>query len=530
MRLSRRALFAASLGAVQAGLLHRYGLRPAAATARPNTPTKLLAIWVIGGVHWESFFAPFTRAGINHFIPTPAGGLIPWGYLPEQVRNFDGTDADLDAPGPRRKLRGPIYWNPANPADASGTIAAAGGMQNYRPYGYVWSDPRYRLYDRAALLVAADQNTASHQSGIVASLCGVAGANFSAPAVQAVVANAMTRCFPDRPLPSVSLGLLTPTALGLPSIANPTSVTTSDSVEPTLSDRRDGAWLGLRARTPIPDVAFDGTASSDTLPATAVDAATLAAIRSRRGVSSRGTDALLEQLYDTQRGASRIIARDVMSVLERTTGFEHLQADTRYPAHWTACIGAADTCGDGATTGPYDFALRLLKSDLVTSVTMDARSIANFTFDTHFATGPQVGANHLRITMESIGRMVAEMSQTPSRSDPARTLLDETLVYVFSDFGRTFPKVGSDHHPATCALLVGGNITGNQMIGGYNEMAEGSPMGTPVDLIEETGARMTRPPKSQDVAATVLRAFGLQPGRDFFIPGGYGVVDGVVPA
>ncbi|WP_155893245.1 hypothetical protein [Cystobacter fuscus] len=40
--------------------------------------------------------------------------------------------------------------------------------------------------------------------------------------------------------------------------------------------------------------------------------------------------------------------------------------------------------------------------------------------------------------------------------------------------------------------------------------------------------RVTRAPRSQDIAATVIRAFGLEPGEDFFIPGGYGSFDGVV--
>jgi hypothetical protein len=139
-----------------------------------------------------------------------------------------------------------------------------------------------------------------------------------------------------------------------------------------------------------------------------------------------------------------------------------------------------------------------------------------------------MGANHLRMALEMVARMCLEMSLTPSKSDPSRSLLDETLVYVYSDFGRTFPKQGSDHHPATCALLVGGGIQGNQMLGGYDETMDGSPMGTPVALVEETGQTVMRPPRSQDIAATVLRTFGLEPGKDFFIPGGYGVFDGVV--
>ena len=53
-----------------------------------------------------------------------------------------------------RPLRGPIYWNWAKPADAAGTNPASMNSQNYRPYGYVWADPMYRLYQKAPVLSA----------------------------------------------------------------------------------------------------------------------------------------------------------------------------------------------------------------------------------------------------------------------------------------------------------------------------------------------------------------------------------------
>ena len=223
------------------------------------------------------------------------------------------------------------------------------------------------------------------------------------------------------------------------------------------------------------------------------------------------------------------MARDILTLLSGVRGFERLSAqDPNYPENWTACIGSADVCGPGTSAANFDFALQLLKSDLVTSVSLRATSISNFSFDTHSANGPQQHTNHLRIAFESVGRALLEMSLTPSAATPGKTLLDETLVYVFSDFGRTFPKTGSDHHPATCAILAGGSIIGNQMVGGYDEAMNGSPMGVPVPLVEEDGSIATRTPKSQDIAATVLHAFGLRGGHDFFIPGGFGHFDGVV--
>lgn len=525
MKLSRRKLFEAAMGAGQVALLSQFAGRSALA-APPSKATKLLAIWIDGGCHWESFFAPFTADGITKFMKTPQGGPLPHGYLPAQVGNFDHTSADLASPDPVRKLRGPIMWNWAMPSDARGLIPESGGTQQYRRDGYSLANPKYKMYERIALLVGADQGTAAHTSGIVASMSGVAGANFRSPAVQAVIANAMAQRFPDRPIPNVSLSGLAPSSLALPAVASPVVLGSDASVIPTLSDRRNSSWLGLKTRSNIPDVKFDGTALGGTVAATKVDEALLAATRRYRGTSSLGSDENLERLYDTYKNASRTIARDVVSILGNVKGFEKIQADPDYPLNADTCVGNADSCGPYRSTGDYEFALRLLKSNLVTSVTLRATSIGNFAYDTHYAGGAQAGAQHLRITFEQIGRMLIEMSLTPASN--GGSLLDETVVYVFSDFGRTFPKQGSDHHPATCAILAGGPIIGNQMVGGYDERMHGSPLGVPVSIREEGHNDVIRTPRAQDVAATVLGAFGLEAGKDFFIPGGYGFFNGVI--
>ncbi len=526
MKLSRRKLFEAAFGTAQLALLSQFAGRSARA-APPSSVTKLLSIWVGGGCHWESFFAPFTSAGISKFMVAPTGGLNPHGYKPSQVENFDRTPVDLDQPGPRRKLRGPVYWNWDNWKDASGVLPSSGGTQNFRPWGFSWANPKYKIYERIAVLAGADQNTAAHQSGIVASMCGVAGATFRAPALQAVVANAMAQRFPDRPLANVSLGGTLTTSLDLPAVAAPLRMGSPSSIQPTLSDYLPSSWEGLKTRTDVPNLKFDGTARGGTVPATVVDAALLNATRKLKGASTVGADALLESLYETYQGASKTIARDVVAILGKTKGFEYLQADPDYPTNWSACIGYADSCGSGSSMGPYDFALQLLKSNLVTSVSMNGSSFNNTQFDTHFVGGPQFGANHLRIALEQVGRMLIEMQLTPGTA-PGRSLLDETVVYIYSDFGRTFPKQGSDHHPITCAMVAGGSIIGNQMLGGYDETMGGSPLNVPVPIVEEGGTMATRNPRSQDIAATVINAFGLEPGKDFFIPGGYGVYQGII--
>jgi hypothetical protein len=531
MKTTRRNILLGSLGAAQLALLSKFGLRAASAGPTPQGPTKLLCIWLDGGCNWEHIFAPLTGAGIDKFIRPPEGGNHPFGYDRNMVRNFDGSAADLNDPGPARKLRGPVFWNDADPSDASGPNPLSGGAQSFRPWGYSWVDPKYKLYERACLLVGADQGTASHSSGIVASMCGVAGSSFRAPAVQAVVANYMSAFFPDRPVPNASLGGTAPLSVNLPSTASPYGLSSLAMLESTVTDRRDGAWNGLRTRTDTPAVGFDGKPINGTVPLTDTDSAVLAALRAKKGHSTSGTDALYQQLYDTNVGVSRTIARDVLTTLEKTKGFEYIDKDPLYSGTMsTACIGYADQCGQIRSNGPFDFALRLLKSDLVTSLTLRATSIGNFSFDVHFSGGAVAQTSHLRIAFESIGQLLNEMQLTPASSGKG-SLLDETLVYIYSDFGRTFARGGSDgtdHHPATCGILVGGNVIGNQMLGGYDETATGSPLGGSASIIEESGMKSMRAPRAQDVAATVIRAFGLEFGKDFFIPGGYGEFDGAI--
>lgn len=531
MKTSRRSLLLAGLGATQLALLDRFAGRSARAGGTKGGPTKLLCIWLDGGCNWEHIFTPLSAAGVDKFIRPPEGGQHPFGYDRAQVRNFDGSEAEL-SPDPVRKLCGPVHWNDADPTDTTGSNPLSGGTQTYRPWGYSWVDPTYRLYERTCVLVGADQGTASHSSGIVASMCGVAGSTFRAPSVQAVVANAMAARFPDRPVPNAFLGGTPPLAAELPASVAPYGLASLAMVESTISDRRDGAWAGLRDRTRVPAVDFAGNPVEGTVPLTATDRLVLRAIRQRRGTTTSGSDALLRQLYDMNAGVSKTIARDVITALENTTGFEYLDEDPLYAggAMATACIGSADVCGPVRSGGPYDLALRLLKSDLVTSLTLRATSIGNSSFDVHFSGGARAQTGHLRIALEGIGQLLNEMQLTPSPSGSG-TLLDETLVYIYSDFGRTFARSGedgTDHHPATCGILVGGNVRGNQMLGGYDEDAVDSPLGAPVALVEESGDLATRTPNAQDIAATVIRAFGLEPGTDFFIPGGYGVYDGAL--
>jgi hypothetical protein len=544
MKLSRRELLKVGLGASQLKLLEQLMPRRASA-ATTGGPTKLLSIWLPGGVHHEQFWCPLSDAGVAKFILPPAGNNEPYFYNAQMVRNFDGTTGD---DGAFRKVRGPIWWNPANPADALTTPnPASGGVQKYIPAGYSWASRDFSptaVCERTCVVHGIDQGTAAHGSGVVASMCGVAGGNFRAPAIAAVVANAMMKRFPDRPLPSVSImGMLNPVAVStdahpLSGATQPTYLTSVDSLAFTVSDYPDNAWRGFRARSDVPELSFGGSATGRTLPLTAIDRKVLEATRAMRGRSTAATDAVFQQLYESYGAVSRTLARDVVRILENTPGAEKLPLTIPW-APITRRFGYIVGYADGGSTTDwdpsFDLVLRLLKSDLATSITLPVFGAEMFAFDTHSPPASLPHVNHLRGTLEVIGRLLIEMQLTPSPSQPGKTLLDETLVHIWSDFGRTFFRAnsGTDHHPTTSVVLVGGNVHGNRMIGGYDETATGSPLGAPVGLLDlESGtrARSVAMPRAADLAATIYRCFGLEAGRDYFIPGGYAEVEGVLDA
>jgi hypothetical protein len=516
--VSRRKLLLSSLGASQLYLLSKYNLlgRRAHAGAPVDRPTKLLTIMIPGGIHHEFVWSPFYDSSIARWIP-PAENMPGIFYDATMVENLDRS-GNADADAPIRRLRSHVTWSWEEPSDRT--------MGEPNNKGYVWAAPEHALYESTAIIHGIDQGTAAHQSGQIASMCGIAGGNFVLPSIPAMIANHMIAMFPDRPVPNLSIaGSVAAPAVSLPSAVNPANIANVVDLEYTLSDRRPN-WTGLRTRQDLVSTAFDGATLGGTAALTVVDAAGQRAIRALRGRSSEGTDAMLGQLHDTYAGVSRTIARNIVDIVERTPGVEHLPAAMPWTpgnSRFGWQIGYADFhATDGLWANEFDLALRMLKSDLATSVSFALG--ATFNFDSHFSNPYPGHSIHLRGAMETIGRLLVEMQLTPSTSRPDRTLLDETLVYITSDFGRSFPVAGgSDHNPMHSAVLVNGLIQGNRMIGGYRD----EPLGIPVAMHEEAGERSMRAPNARDVAATIYACFGMEPGVDFFIPGGYGVVEGI---
>jgi hypothetical protein len=521
MNLSRRKLMAAGFGATQLALLSRCGLLDgrARALADADRPSKLLIICLDGGIHNEFLWASMSDAALARLMP-PADRMRGIFYDASMVENLDGS-GNADADAPIRRLRAHVPWNWADPSDVS--------MGEPSNKGYAWAYPEWALYENTAIIHGVDMGTAAHGSGRISALSGIPTAGWTVPSLGARIANHFLASKPDRVVPNVAIGqFISAPAVTVSSAANSATVNSVQDLEFALSDRRPN-WNDLRARDEVRAMAFDGSARDGTNPLTVNDAALLEAIRAQRFLSSVGTDTRLEELYETYASLSRTLARDVLDTLERTPAVEHLPA----AMPWTPNDGrfgwrippASAFFIDSMVQNEFDLTLKFLKSDLTTSVSFMMPSLLYF--DSHYADPFPQHCIHLRGVIDVIGRLIAEMKLTPSPSRSDRTLLDETLVYITSEFGRTFPITGgSDHFPIHSAVLVNGLIQGNRMIGSVGEDS----LGTPVLMRngENKDQMMVQPPTSRDVIATISECFGLGD-RERFMPGGYGIVEGIVP-
>jgi hypothetical protein len=521
MKLSRRAILTAGLGAAQISLLSAFGLTalsPRTARAAGPGPTKLLTIFVPGGWMPVYLFCPLSSEEITAHIPPPFwDGSEPVYFSPDQNTNLDGSGDAKE--GEFSRLRTPRLWDDANPASRDG---------GHAPHGYAWSF--YKLWENCAVVHGVDMGTAAHESGIVSAMCGVAGADYRAPGIHSVVANAFYDQFEaQRPLGCVTVGdAPVPNQLDLRGEAAPTVMQSIDSLASTLSERSDTAWQGLRNRAKKAQVDYAGEPAGE-IATNPMDDRALRRIRALRGKTNSKTDAFYERLHSGYQGVSKVLARDVVTLLEATPAVEFSPAPTwaiySDVSHFGSSYGGGTTSDAGGTWDErFALTLKLLKSNLASAVSLSCPGIQGFYFDTH--SNPAIQFPFVRAVFDVIGRLLGEMKSTPIGG--GRTLLDDTLVMITSEFARTWPMSGtSDHWPTTSVMFVGGGVAPNRMVGGYDfSPGPGAVgyVGKTVNLLDEGGQPIARPPRSGDVIHTALRILGVQ---DFFIPGGSGEILGL---
>jgi hypothetical protein len=513
MKISRRSLLTATIGATQLALLERFGmLRDARADTPSTAPTKLLTLYVQGGWRPTYFFCPFSPAEADKVIPPPQSFEgEPSFFLADQLRDL--------APGDGK-------YTPVRVADTWNETRAEAAKTKWGQ-----SFETFDLARQLSVLHGIDQGTNAHGSAYIASMCGVAGSNYRSPALSCVAAEFLHRKYGDqRPLPCVVIDVRgMPEPLGLPPAASPIFVPDAASIRSMFStDPSVGAWWKGIERNDVPVLDFAGNPALGTIPLTGIDAHALQAMRALRGKSSAGTDAMLEQLYGNTSTVSKILARDIATTLAATKGLEF--ADGTAADYFSFNFGA--NYGQRGFPPSLDMILKLLKSDLTSSI---HAFLSQEYFDSHAGQQGQIGVcARQRGTLDVLGRLLGEMKRTPAPGRPGISLLDDTLVLIFSEFSRT-PAVGAsqaqpdswqygdDHHPYTSVVFAGGGVAGNRQIGSYTT---DHGIGVPVDIAESDGSKTHRVPRACDAVASALRILGLGM-DDFFLPGGYGEAVGL---
>lgn len=540
MKLSRRSLLKASLGVGQLALLESLGvpiISPRRARAAPpgDHPTRLLTIYIPGG--WVPFYlwCPFTPAEIAAYVPEPAISTgEPVFYTGAEVTNLDGSGDAPDDAGYLR-LRGPELWDEA---------ALSAGMADPRngtsPHGWAWKE--YQLWEDASVVHGVDMMTAAHESARVSFMSGKASATYQLPALHAWTAWATSEVYPDRPLPSVAVGngpQPNPATLG--SAGAPTLMPTLGALETLLSEARDMGWEGLRNRAPHPQLDFQGAPLPGDLMSNDLEELILARTRALAGTTNSATDAFYETLYDGYRKVSSLLAQDLVTEIQNAPGLvgeATLPQPHWIPSNWSFfgsdIGGGISSDSAGGVSGDVELALKLLRSGLTTAVSLELRGVGGFYFDTHDS-GHTTQFAYVRAVYDVVGRILAQMKYAPSPDGGGKSLLDDTLVIVSSEFGRTWPMSGScDHWPGNSYLFAGGGITPNRQIGRYAVPDPPQPqllgfMGDPVDVIEEGGTVKQKTLTSADVIYTALHHLDAleQPGKGVSITGGVARIAGL---
>lgn len=149
-----------------------------------------------------------------------------------------------------------------------------------------------------------------------------------------------------------------------------------------------------------------------------------------------------------------------------------------------------------------DSAIAALSMGLSRCVTLaDGRD-----WDTHVDNTPQ--NPQFQDLFVELDLLLTKLALTPGTQ--AHSLLDETVVVVLSEMGRTplFNATGGrDHWPYTTAMIIGNDIAGGRSIGGYSETFAG----VGFDPVTGEGRAETAGISAADLGATLLSLADIDP-------------------
>lgn len=214
---------------------------------------------------------------------------------------------------------------------------------------------------------------------------------------------------------------------------------------------------------------------------------------------------VLAGLRDLERARMKEYGRSIGAFEDFSVTAKKLLTDPRWPAAFQ--ITDADRKRYGNTTPGLSCALarNVLQQDAGTHYI----HVCHHGWDHHRRIWDRsVEDNHYKLISEAdpaLSSLIEDLAAMPSKATPGKTLLDETLVVMMGEFGRTPGPLnhvaGRDHHKFVFpALFAGAGVKGGLVLGASDKDGR-----TCVD----TGWEKKEQPRIENVVATIYSALGI---------------------
>lgn len=213
----------------------------------------------------------------------------------------------------------------------------------------------------------------------------------------------------------------------------------------------------------------------------------------------------LQQLDGALRSGQSSADRSFADYHEYYRGARAIMSDPRVPEIFTVTDEDKKRYGNNSIGSSLVLARNLLRADAGTRFILASHG----GWDHHGAIYQENTRNHpvlIRELDSAYSSLIKDLDSTPSKHNPGKTLLDETLVICMSEFGRTTGAIsetrkGREHHIHVHAgMFAGGGIKRGAVIGQTDEAG---------GQIVDAGWSAKRQIYMEDIACTIYSALGI---------------------
>jgi hypothetical protein len=214
---------------------------------------------------------------------------------------------------------------------------------------------------------------------------------------------------------------------------------------------------------------------------------------------------LLKALRDAERPMVATMGKDIAGYEDFYDTAYRLLSDERWPAAFQIKAEDRKRYGDN----PVGISAILARNVIAQDAGTHYIHLCHPGWDHHVQIWDRkASSNHYKLCAEldpALSSLMEDLAAAKSKNDPSKTLLDETLVVVMSEFGRTPGALnnmaGRDHYNRCYpALFAGAGVKGGRSLGRTD--SEGA-------KCLDTGWNHKEQPRMENIAATMFSALGI---------------------